>query len=209
MRRRAKGWTADAPLHRSSSTECGIRPIPLQCAGSSTRARNDPSGASSPSLATVPWRACRSNPCGSSRKRSREQALAGKVFAPVGHATHYHADYVLPYWADSLGQVDPDRASHLLPSEERPRREQRFWPALRRRRAVASTADFGRGCAGGRAEFRPSSAAERKSSAGVGGRVDCEQPTGATTRCRFSQGNPAGGRGPGAGRFFEGQTQAV
>ena len=29
-------------------------------------------------------------------------ALAGKVFAPVGHATHYHADYVLPYWADSL-----------------------------------------------------------------------------------------------------------
>ena len=33
-----------------------------------------------------------------------EQALAGKVFAPVGHATHYHADYVLPYWADSLGR---------------------------------------------------------------------------------------------------------
>ena len=30
------------------------------------------------------------------------QALAGKVFAPVGHATHYHDDYVLPYWADSL-----------------------------------------------------------------------------------------------------------
>jgi spore germination cell wall hydrolase CwlJ-like protein len=30
------------------------------------------------------------------------QALAGKVFAQVGHATHYHADYVVPYWADSL-----------------------------------------------------------------------------------------------------------
>lgn len=30
------------------------------------------------------------------------RALAGKVFGPVGHATHYHADYVLPYWADSL-----------------------------------------------------------------------------------------------------------
>lgn len=30
------------------------------------------------------------------------QALHGLVFAPVGHATHYHADYVLPYWADSL-----------------------------------------------------------------------------------------------------------
>jgi len=30
------------------------------------------------------------------------EALSGKVYAPVGHATHYHADYVLPYWADSL-----------------------------------------------------------------------------------------------------------
>lgn len=29
-------------------------------------------------------------------------ALNGKVFAPVGHATHYHADYVVPFWADSL-----------------------------------------------------------------------------------------------------------
>ena len=30
------------------------------------------------------------------------EALAGKVYSQVGHATHYHADYVLPYWADSL-----------------------------------------------------------------------------------------------------------
>ena len=28
----------------------------------------------------------------------------GHVFAAVGHATHYHADYVLPYWADSLAK---------------------------------------------------------------------------------------------------------
>lgn len=44
-------------------------------------------------------------PVPSSWTRARqiaEQALAGKVFAPVGHATHYHADYVLPFWADSL-----------------------------------------------------------------------------------------------------------
>jgi len=34
-----------------------------------------------------------------------EGALSGKVFAPVGHATHYHADYVLPYWADSLDKT--------------------------------------------------------------------------------------------------------
>jgi spore germination cell wall hydrolase CwlJ-like protein len=29
-------------------------------------------------------------------------ALAGAVHAPVGLATHYHADYVVPYWASSL-----------------------------------------------------------------------------------------------------------
>ena len=33
---------------------------------------------------------------------AREAIVSGTVFAPVGHATHYHADYVLPYWADSL-----------------------------------------------------------------------------------------------------------
>jgi spore germination cell wall hydrolase CwlJ-like protein len=32
------------------------------------------------------------------------EALAGHVFAAVGHATHYHADYVLPYWADSMAK---------------------------------------------------------------------------------------------------------
>jgi spore germination cell wall hydrolase CwlJ-like protein len=32
-------------------------------------------------------------------------ALRGAVYAPVGHATHYHADYVLPYWADSLDKM--------------------------------------------------------------------------------------------------------
>jgi len=29
-------------------------------------------------------------------------ALAGSVYAAVGNATHYHAYYVLPYWASSL-----------------------------------------------------------------------------------------------------------
>ena len=28
--------------------------------------------------------------------------LDGAVYAPVGNATHYHADYVVPYWASSL-----------------------------------------------------------------------------------------------------------
>lgn len=33
-------------------------------------------------------------------------ALAGYVFRPVGWATHYHADYVVPYWASSLVKVN-------------------------------------------------------------------------------------------------------
>lgn len=33
------------------------------------------------------------------------EALAGYVYAPIGLATHYHATYVLPYWAASLDNV--------------------------------------------------------------------------------------------------------
>jgi Cell Wall Hydrolase len=33
------------------------------------------------------------------------EALHGKVYAPVGMATHYHADYVFPYWAPKLEKV--------------------------------------------------------------------------------------------------------
>lgn len=35
-------------------------------------------------------------------RRIAIEALGGRVFAPVGHATNYHADYVLPYWAADL-----------------------------------------------------------------------------------------------------------
>ncbi|WP_338502695.1 cell wall hydrolase [Sphingomonas kaistensis] len=41
-------------------------------------------------------------------QRSRQiasEALAGRTFAPVGFATHYHADYVVPYWAASLDKI--------------------------------------------------------------------------------------------------------
>ena len=36
------------------------------------------------------------------QRLAREALMSGSVFGPIGHATHYHADYVLPYWADSL-----------------------------------------------------------------------------------------------------------
>jgi spore germination cell wall hydrolase CwlJ-like protein len=32
------------------------------------------------------------------------EALNGSVYAPVGWATHYHADYVVPYWASTMAK---------------------------------------------------------------------------------------------------------
>lgn len=34
-----------------------------------------------------------------------DAALAGEVYAPVGSATHYHANYVMPWWAPSLARI--------------------------------------------------------------------------------------------------------
>lgn len=33
-----------------------------------------------------------------------EAALSGSIYAPVGWATHYHADYVVPYWASTMAK---------------------------------------------------------------------------------------------------------
>jgi len=35
-------------------------------------------------------------------KKVAEDALAGKIYAPVGLATHYHTNWVVPYWSSSL-----------------------------------------------------------------------------------------------------------
>jgi len=37
-------------------------------------------------------------------KQIAEAALTGTVFGPVGLATHYHADYVVPYWASTMAK---------------------------------------------------------------------------------------------------------
>jgi spore germination cell wall hydrolase CwlJ-like protein len=37
-------------------------------------------------------------------RRIAEAALDGAVFGPVGLATHYHANYVVPYWAATLAK---------------------------------------------------------------------------------------------------------
>lgn len=34
-----------------------------------------------------------------------QAALSGQVFPPVGYATHYHTDWVVPYWSSSLDKV--------------------------------------------------------------------------------------------------------
>jgi spore germination cell wall hydrolase CwlJ-like protein len=33
-----------------------------------------------------------------------QAALSGTVYSPVGWATHYHADYVVPYWASTMAK---------------------------------------------------------------------------------------------------------
>ena len=41
-------------------------------------------------------------------RRAREvaaAALSGAVFKPVGYATHYHTDWVVPYWQSSLDKI--------------------------------------------------------------------------------------------------------
>jgi spore germination cell wall hydrolase CwlJ-like protein len=38
-------------------------------------------------------------------RRTARRALAGAVFADVGRATHYHTDWMVPYWRDSLVKI--------------------------------------------------------------------------------------------------------
>ncbi|GAA0677450.1 spore germination cell wall hydrolase CwlJ-like protein [Sphingomonas insulae] len=38
-------------------------------------------------------------------RRAARRALAGDVFADVGRATHYHTDWMVPYWRDSLVKI--------------------------------------------------------------------------------------------------------
>ncbi|WP_267388217.1 cell wall hydrolase [Sphingomonas sp. GC_Shp_3] len=38
-------------------------------------------------------------------KRAARRALAGAVFVDVGKATHYHADWIVPYWRNSMTKV--------------------------------------------------------------------------------------------------------
>ena len=49
------------------------------------------------------------------------RALAGHVFTPVGAATHYHADWVVPYWIGSLDKIAQVH-SHIFYRAHRPAR---------------------------------------------------------------------------------------
>ncbi|MEL6486667.1 MAG: cell wall hydrolase [Pseudomonadota bacterium] len=46
-------------------------------------------------------------------RRIASEALGGAVYAPVGHATHYHTLWVSPYWAVSLDHVGTIGAHHF------------------------------------------------------------------------------------------------
>lgn len=38
-------------------------------------------------------------------RTAARRAMSGYVFAPVGRATHYHANWVVPYWIGSLDKI--------------------------------------------------------------------------------------------------------
>ena len=50
---------------------------------------------------------------GFAARRTARRALAGAVFADVGGATHYHTDWMVPYWRDSLTKIARIR-THLF-----------------------------------------------------------------------------------------------
>ena len=41
----------------------------------------------------------------STARTAARRAPSGRVFRPVGAATHYHADWVVPYWIGSLDKI--------------------------------------------------------------------------------------------------------
>lgn len=41
----------------------------------------------------------------SAARRRAEEALGGRVYAPVGNATHYHTDWVYPWWSNQLDKI--------------------------------------------------------------------------------------------------------
>jgi spore germination cell wall hydrolase CwlJ-like protein len=52
--------------------------------------------------------ALRREPSADAWQRARaiaDRALSGYVFKKVGNATHYHADWVVPYWSDTLDKL--------------------------------------------------------------------------------------------------------
>jgi spore germination cell wall hydrolase CwlJ-like protein len=38
-------------------------------------------------------------------RKAARRAIGGYVFAPVGRATHYHTDWMVPYWIGSLDKI--------------------------------------------------------------------------------------------------------
>jgi hypothetical protein len=72
-------------VYEGSSRRTGCQ-FTFTCDGAMHRRRPDAAG----------WRAA---------TRIAAQALNGYVHAPVGLATHFHADWVVPYWATSLAKV--------------------------------------------------------------------------------------------------------
>lgn len=103
------------------------------------------------------------------------RALAGDVYAPVGHATHYHTLWVNPYWARTLDHVGTIGA-HRFYRNRGPGGEKAafrmayagYEPGVRGRTSAPATMP-GDGTAGNPAGFAAPSGAARGGKAGLNG----------------------------------------
>lgn len=84
VRDRAFPSTVCGVVYQGSQRRTGCQ-FSFTCDGSMAARRNEASWAHSREIAV--------------------SALSGAVYAPVGSATFYHANYVLPYWASSFDKV--------------------------------------------------------------------------------------------------------
>ncbi len=74
-------------------------------------------------------------------QRIAADALAGSVYAPVGHATHYHTLWVNPYWASTPRSHRHDWRAPVLPQSRRERSGFGFRHHLCRVRTSGQRAD--------------------------------------------------------------------
>ncbi len=134
-------------------------------------------------------------------KRIANEALGGAVYAPIGHATHYHTLFVNPYWAKTLDHVGTIGAHHFYRNRGRGGDKSAFTgrysggePLVRGRVSVADAGSLSGSLDGGLSESALLSAAfaayPSAAAAGGGAAFDPASPTPARNPAGSSTASP-------------------